>query len=219
MSDEALKSVGRKADDKTVGKGESDGARGRRGPASTVLLARTGLAVAAGATSMGGAMIEAGYSRATAANPTANGVTMQRALAAAAEAFPAAPTLRSLNARGLKAIDAAFDDPDVPALAKAQLGGNVVKLAAEVGEPDVSGSGVRHAWRQRRIVARAFAAGIACAERNGTERSRQILAGIIERDRTRFPYPVEILVPFAVDLLSATARTRARESKPASRED
>lgn len=98
---DALKSVERKGVEEASTAGQSDSARekarGKRGPAATVLLARTGLAVAAGADSMGGAMVAAGYSPATAKNPTANGVTIGRALQAAAEVFPDEPTNKAIN--------------------------------------------------------------------------------------------------------------------------
>ena len=164
----------------------------RRGGSVSLPLALTGVALANGAPSRYQAAVAGGYAPSTARNPTEKGITVQRALAAAAEVFPAAPTLRTLNARGLKAIDEAFSDPAVPSMSKATLGGSVVKLHAEIGggvddetEPNGSALGARRLVR--RGLRRAWLDGARYALTHGLDAALERAQALDARTDKRAP--------------------------------
>ena len=201
------------------GCGQPDSDRPSRS-APSVRLARTGAEIAGGAKSLGSAMVAAGYSEWTARTPTANGVTVGRALQAAASLAPSVGhSLRSHGRKADKVIDRTLTikGDELPDSLQVQTAIAVKKLEQDADEPPETGNAARHRWRQRRLLSKAFAAGIRCTARLGPDAALATLQGIVERDQTRFPFPVEFVAVAAPEW--TMARARAREAKSTRTED
>jgi hypothetical protein len=185
--------------EETAHVGQSDRSRKGRSSAATVRLARTGAILANGADSISSAMEAAGYSPWTARNPTENGVTVARALAAAAEAFPSVrKTLKGLRPKAIGVLDRGMDleKGELPGPSHLQAAAVSLKMASELGDDEPEGvtNAERHnAHAQMRRCARRFGrVALQRAAQIGVSAALAELQTFEVAERERFPRLREI---------------------------
>jgi hypothetical protein len=144
-------------------------------------------------------MIEAGYSATTARNPTDNGVTVARALQAAAEVFPSVrKTLRALRPKAIGVLDRGMDleKGELPGPSHLQAAAVSLKMASELGDEEPEGvtSADRHNARRgiRLFARRAMRAALRRAEEIGVSAALAELQTFESSERERFPRLGEI---------------------------